>query len=486
VTAIRGLDRLSAAGAPPAAAPPVPAVGANGPGALPNHSPKIVGLSVVFIAFLAMLMIEYTGLGFQIPAIRLLRVSTILAYGALAAVVWRVGPIAFTEYRQSRLLSAIVVMTGLSILWAVVRSYVPLSFRFMFDYYCLFVITTYLVNSQKRIDLMSFAFVAVLVKIIGANLDKFGGERSGIFTAGYFMGDGNDFSWAICTLLPFALNLMFGKRSILTRCVGLLGTAAAMLGMVGPQSRGATLALGAAVLYYWLFISRRKLLGVVVVVALAVGVVVLAPSGYVNRVQSIQNYEEDTSAMYRIRAWKGALKMAIDFPLGVGAGNFSTAYGRYYMDRNAEGFGALRWISAHSVYFKILGEYGYPGLILFLIVLFSCLRDNGRSARHLRAMGGTGPLQEPWPHLLNLGIVAYAVAATFLGGIAYPHIFILSGMTVATTRIVDEARRARLQSATASVGSSHPAPASAPPAPALPKRLPLGPRPANAGPGRFF
>ena len=117
------------------------------------------------------------------------------------------------------------------------------------------------------------------------------------------------------------------------------------------------------------------------------------------------DYEDDSSAQGRLRAWNAALQMAIDFPLGVGANNFSRAYGRYYIPENTSGYGALRWISPHSVYFRVLGEYGYPGLALLLVAALVHLpRQPRRRGRHEAAPGGRPSDTENWPLLLNVGL----------------------------------------------------------------------------------
>jgi O-antigen ligase len=153
--------------------------------------------------------------------------------------------------------------------------------------------------------------------------------------------------------------------------------------------------------------------------------------------RTIENYGEDSSAQGRIRAWKAAFAMAVTRPLGVGAGNFNSAYGRYYMPQDAQGWGTARWISAHSVYFKILGELGFPGLLLLCAVLFTNLRDHWRIVRLIRANPSRYDLQEQWPGLLAVGVMGYGVGGIFLGGVTYPHIFLLTGLTVACRRHVE-------------------------------------------------
>jgi len=85
--------------------------------------------------------------------------------------------------------------------------------------------------------------------------------------------------------------------------------------------------------------------------------------------------------------WKASVKMAVENPLGVGAGNFNTAYGRLYKDpaSNPLVWGTERWISPHSIYFLILGEFGFGGLILLFYLIYVNYAQNQKS-RNLTKM----------------------------------------------------------------------------------------------------
>jgi probable O-glycosylation ligase (exosortase A-associated) len=262
------------------------------------------------------------------------------------------------------------------------------------------------------------------------------GSRTGFFKAAYFMGDGNDFAWGLVTMLPFALNLMFGQRWITTRLFGLGGFLAIAFATVGTQSRGATLAVGAAIFMFWLTISKRKLIGVAIIGVLVVGTVLVAPGAYIERMSGMADYQEDSSAQGRLRAWRAAVHMAIDYPLGVGANNFSRAYGRFYIPEDTSGYKAFRWISPHSVYFRVLGEYGFPGVALLFALLWANFAMNRQMALRVRGQPADYGIPPLWPALLNVGLVAYCVGGIFLGGFAYPHLFFMSGLTLACYRIM--------------------------------------------------
>jgi hypothetical protein len=404
--------------------------------------------SICFFALVALLFIEYVGLAQQYSIIRVTRLPTLFAYGLFIWALASGGSRLIKESNEGKAHLTFLIFTCLGVLWAIVRSIVALQVRYHLDYLGLFTITAWLVTSRKRVDFLSMAFVLAAIGLVVQNLTLLQSSvRVGVFKGGYFLGDGNDFAWGLNVMLPFAMNLMLGRRWITTRLFGLAGFMAIVFGTVGTQSRGGTLAIGTAMLLYWLTVSKRKALGAVLIVCVVVGAALVAPATYVSRINSMGDYQDDSSSQGRLRAWGAALRMAVDFPLGVGANNFSRAYGRYYIPEDTSGYKAFRWISPHSVYFRVIGEYGYPGFALLLWLIWSIWRDNRAVAAGMKKHPGMDfGIPENWPLLLNVGLGAYCVGGIFLGGFAYPHLFLLSGLTIGSRRAV-EARLASMATA---------------------------------------
>ena len=324
----------------------------------------------------------------------------------------------------------------------------------MLDYFGLALVTVFVADRASRLTRLSAVFSGVVLVLVLRNLDKLtSSERVGVMKAGYFMGDGNDLAWGLVTILMFPLFLLLGPHSIALRGLGGIAALAAVGGIVGTQSRGATLALGASMLTYWFFVARQKLLGVGALLLAVAVIAAVAPPQYFDRLKTLQNVEEDTSAQGRIRAWNAAVSMALTRPFGVGAGSFNSAYGRFYMPQE-DGWGAARWISAHSMYFKILGEYGFGGLFLLLAILGTNLLDQLRMTRQIRESPERFSIPMVWPGLLAVSLVGYAVAGTFLGGVAYPHLFLLTGLTVACKRELAASQAATAANTTTPAGSA--------------------------------
>jgi probable O-glycosylation ligase (exosortase A-associated) len=395
----------------------------------------VSGTQLMFALYLSVILVEYGGLAKLLPVLQVIKFSTLASYGLFVWVLARVGVSPLLRFTQSKLLIAFISFTILSVLWAIVQLYAVQAIRPLVEYAMLFLVTAVLVDRQSRVDALSWLLLGVSAMLVVRNFDKLtSGVRSGSFDAPYFMGDGNDFAWCMVILLPFVANLLLGDRRLLTRLVALGGVGVCLLGIVGTGSRGGAVGLGASLLFYWLVMSRNKALGAAALAAIVAGILIFAPSHFTERMGTIAEYREDNSAQGRLQAWKTSIRMAVDWPLGVGAGNFSSAYGRLYMpadSRNALTWGAHRWISAHSVYFKVLGEYGIIGLLIFLGIIVRNLRDNIAMRRALLADPGTAKFSATWPGLLNMALIGFAVCGAFLSGVSQPHLFFLSGLTVA-------------------------------------------------------
>jgi probable O-glycosylation ligase (exosortase A-associated) len=391
----------------------------------------------LFYGYLFMILLEYTGIPNDFPVLKAVRATTVLNFGLFVLAVARIGFGDLMKHRQSKIVLAFIIFTAMSVIWAVVRVRAFNEIRPFVDYAIFFVLTALLVDRQKRFDMLSWTLLIVAAVLVARNLDKLSSSmRLGGFRAPYFMGDNNDFAWGCVVMMPIILNLAFGTRTLFTRLAGLGGALICIVGIIGSGSRGGTLGLGAAILFYWLVMSQHKARGALGVVVVALGVLAFAPASYFQRMGTVSTYEEDNSAKGRLQVWGASIRMATDRPLGVGAGNFSAAYGRFYMPAHSNmAWGGQRWLSAHSIYFRVLGEYGFIGLGMLLWLIITNIRDNIAIRRRLLAE--TAPaIPATWPALVNMGVIGFAVCGTFLGGITYPHLFMLSGLTIVAKRYV--------------------------------------------------
>jgi probable O-glycosylation ligase (exosortase A-associated) len=122
---------------------------------------------------------------------------------------------------------------------------------------------------------------------------------------------------------------------------------------------------------------------------------------------TISTYEQDASARGRLNAWQMCINVANDRILGGGFDMYSVEM--YALYAPVQG---IRLV-AHSIYFQMLGEHGYIGLGIFLL-----LGGFGwRTAARLRKTAKAHP-DFRWAGQLagmcQVSLVGYAVGGAFL------------------------------------------------------------------------
>jgi probable O-glycosylation ligase (exosortase A-associated) len=322
----------------------------------------------------------------------------------------------------------------ISALWATVFTYTNTIFQRALGYFFIFIMIARICTTRTRVrgvfGILIVSHLFLLIMNPEVVLDP--KERHYIVGA-TFLGDGNDYSMSVCILLGFAVEMALAQTSKLKKYLywGLLGLL--VLAIVGTQSRGATLGMIAVFGYMW-WRSPRKAAGVIVIVLAAFAVLLYAPDVYFERMSTLSAPSQDSSAEGRLHAWRAGTKMALNNVLGVGAGNFPNNFPKY---RGPDA--PMRWMTAHSMYFLILGELGFLGLLLLFKLVFGNFRSNVRLRKRLLQQDSKRfAVDARSLDMFNAGIVGLAVAGAFLSVTYYPHIFVLGGLAVALRRVIAE------------------------------------------------
>ena len=264
-------------------------------------------------------------------------------------------------------------------------------------------------RERKHIEL----FIWVNVLSIG-----FFGFKGGLFTLrtggggmvagppGGFIAGNNEIALALVVVIP----LMNYLRMVATRKSIRLGLLVLMLlsavAAIGTQSRGALLAMAAMGLVLWVRSNRKFATGITVAI-FAVCLIAFMPSSWDQRMGTIQNYQEDTSAMGRINAWTMTFNLANSRFSGGGFESYTPEiFAKYAPDPSDLHV-------AHSIYFSVLGEHGYVGLFLFLLLWWLTFRTAGNIRKTALLRKDTR-----WIYLLagmcQVSLAGYAVGGAFL------------------------------------------------------------------------
>lgn len=279
------------------------------------------------------------------------------------------------------------------------------------------VVKTQLITYITMLVLWERRYLHYLAWVVAVSIG-FYGIKGGIFTilsggsyhvwgpSGTFIGGNNEMGLAMILTFPMLRYLQLQSENHWIK----LGMGGAMLltgvAILGTQSRGAFLGVAIMLLFLGLK-SRRK--GLVLAFALFVVPLGLAfmPQSWWDRMGTITEYEQDASAMGRIMAWNQSFSIAAQNPLG--GGGFGILV-QGYVDQA----GQYRTTDAHSIYFEVLGEQGFIGLILYLLLGFFTISSGGWIIKQTRRRADL-----TWAHdlasMLQVSLIGYAAAGAFLG-----------------------------------------------------------------------
>ena len=267
-----------------------------------------------------------------------------------------------------------------------------------------------------------------LVWIIVISLFYYG-VKGGLFTivtgghyhvfgpAATIIGDNNQLAVALLMVLPFA-NYLRGQVAD-KRIVWILlaGIALTVISIVGSYSRGAIIGLGALGLLM-VFRARKRFVYLTIT---GVAILLLAkfmPEHFFHRMDTISTATQDASFEGRLYSWRVAFLYASDhFPFGAGfyGPQLAALYHHYFPHRPP--------LAAHSIYFQVLGEHGFIGLGIYLIILAAAFLRCSKIISLTRGLP-----EQRWVHDLAIAIQAslfvFCVAGAALS-MAYYDLFII-------------------------------------------------------------
>jgi probable O-glycosylation ligase (exosortase A-associated) len=267
-----------------------------------------------------------------------------------------------------------------------------------------------LLHTRKQIE----ALVWCLVVSIG-----FYGTKGGIFvlmTGGNFMVYGppdspmdgsNSLGVGTVIIIPLMYYLAQVSERRVVRVGLLIAIGLCAASVLGSYSRGAFLAILSMGALLWLRGRHKVLLAAAAILFVTVAIP-LMPEHWADRMQTIETYEDDASAMGRIISWQTAYNVAKDrFPVGGGfewhgpdtSAKYSPVPDVFYV--------------AHSIYFQIMGSLGFIGLAIFLLFWWLVWRQASWLRKHCR-----GRPDLHWAFLLgsltHVSLVGYFVGGAFL------------------------------------------------------------------------
>lgn len=337
---------------------------------------------------------------------------------ALITIIALLIGMLFSKEKKTFPVTGVTIVWILFLIWAVISTLFATNIdnslielnrfsKIQFAVMCTLLLMT---NKERLMQL-----VWVIVISIG-----FYGVKGGIFSIAHglqfrvngppesFISGNNEIALAILMVIPLMYFLKLHTKNKYIRLALLGSMVLCAVAVIGSYSRGAFLAGGVTLISLW-FGMRHKVLTIAVVLSLGLAIAPFIPEQWYNRMNTIESYSQDASAMGRINAWHMAVSLANDRPLtGGGFRSFTPDnFKKYAPDPNDVH-------DVHSIYFEVLGEMGYVGMLLFLVLwllVFIESRYIYKWAKENEELKWLADLAK----MSQVGLLAYLSGGAFLG-----------------------------------------------------------------------
>jgi hypothetical protein len=247
-----------------------------------------------------------------------------------------------------------------------------------------------------------------------------GGSGGGIF------GNSNDMALFLVSIVPIAIALLLGSRSLVRKF--LFGGCAVLMvaGIVLTYSRGGFIGLLVALTFFAWKAGQRRRLEIVVVGFLIVAAFLVLVPGYALRLASILVPSLDPVGSSEARSGElfRSLYVAIRHPLlGIGMGNYSREM-------------SYRGLVTHNSYTQVGAEMGMAALVCYTMFIVGPLRKLGQIGRETSKARSNSNY-----YYLAVGLQASLLSymvCSFFASVAYLwYVYYLVGYAVCLRRLYE-------------------------------------------------
>lgn len=215
-------------------------------------------------------------------------------------------------------------------------------------------------------------------------------------------------------------------------------TFAALLIPVGTQARTGLVCIAVLALLA-IRQTKRRFLYLTGAALVGLAAIPFLPSAFSDRMETIKDYKADESAATRVAVWKWTWEFVQEHPFGGGFDAYRINKIRYdlpVVDENGFDTGAVdrkeivdQGRAYHSSYFEMLGEQGFPGLIIWLLIHVGGVWRMEMLARMYKKRNRP---DESWVAPLATALqnaqIIYLVGSLFVGIAFQPFVYMLIAM----------------------------------------------------------
>lgn len=248
-------------------------------------------------------------------------------------------------------------------------------------------------------------------------------------------GDNNHYAMVLIMVLPLLLYCYRFTRNKYVKLGFLAVIPLEIFAVIATQSRGGLACLSAVGLWFVLT-SRRKVAGIIGVAVCVFLVVQMAPDSWTTRMNTIGEAGEDSSFLGRVGAWRVSSAIALANPI-LGGGfhvvELGTIWERFkdsphllffLSNTGMEGL-AGRGRAAHSIYFETLGDLGFLGFFMFMVIFVNALITSREISRMAKSVGESMEWARSLAEMLTISLIAFMTGGALLSAAYFELPYIL-------------------------------------------------------------
>lgn len=335
--------------------------------------------------------------------------AAVIAIVTLAAVLLSKQPKSFPRTPVTTVLLAFCTWVTLTSFFALEPDLVWLEWNRVIKTMFMIFVSVLVLNTER--DIKQFAWV------VGLSLGIYG-LKGGIFVlmsggsykvygpSGSYIEENNGMALALVAVLPLIWYLRNQAKNKLLSLGMSAVTIFTAISAVGSYSRGALIGGVAMLSFLWLK-SKNKVGTGIAVIAMVALVALVMPAAWFDRMHTIDDYKQDDSALGRINAWGFAINVATHNVFG---GGFFVFQPRQFLTYAPN---PLDFHAAHSIFFQVLGDHGFVGLIMYLVLMLCTWRSG---TRIIKFCGNASELK--WAadlaRMVQVCVIGFAVSGAFL------------------------------------------------------------------------
>lgn len=357
-------------------------------------------------------------------------------FAALTAIAW-----IFSKEKKIAPMNAVTAVIVIFAVWISITTYYALHYNFsyvLWDRTMKTLILTLAVmtiaNTKGRIQAVVWITVMSLAYfgIKGGGFTLLTGGRHHVFgPENTMIEDNNSLGLALVMILPLINYLRETSAKYWVRMCLVVTMGLTIVAVIGTYSRGALSAMAVMAVFYAIK-SRSGLIPLVLGGLVVLALPSLVPASWFERMSTINTYGQDSSFEGRVEAWRTSLTIA---KARITGGGFSSVN----LNDVAAAFptpgGLTAGRAAHSIYFEVLGDHGFIGLAIFLMLIAAAWYNTATTLSFAR----TKP-ELDWAvklaRMMQVSIIGFVTGGALLSMAYYDGFLIIVALTTALLLVV--------------------------------------------------